>query len=49
MTDPYTHQPQYDAGWPPCPPTREVTKERGLGVWAVFYAIWTILGRGWEA
>ena len=44
MTDPYMHQPQYDAGWPPCPP-RAMTKERAFGVWAVVYTIWTILGR----
>ena len=49
MTDPYMHQPQYDAGWPPCQPTRVVTKERAFGVWAVFHAIWTVLDRGRKA
>ena len=49
MTDPYMHQHQYDAGWPPCPSMRVVTKERALGVWAVLHAIWTILDRGRKA
>ena len=49
MTDPYRHQPQYQAGWPPCPPTRAVPKERVFGVRAVFYAIWILLSRGRNA
>ena len=49
MTDPYRHQPQYQAGWPPCPRTRTVPQERVFGVWAVFSAIWILLSRGRKA
>ena len=49
MTDPYMHQPQYDAGWPACPPRPATPQERGFGALAIFCVIWIVFSCGRRA